>query len=281
MTTSDTPLPADSDLITSVRARPVARARTLHRRTERLDAGLFLAEGPQSVREAIDAVDVVHEIFVTEFAFDRYSDLVAAAQAQNARTYVVTNDVLDALADTVTPQGIIAVCSFIDVDLGAVITRTTRLGVLLAQVRDPGNAGTVVRCADAAGAQGVVFTSGSVDAYNSKTVRASVGSLFHVPFAQGIELADAVAAAQAAGLQVLAADGSGDVDLDEAADSGLLAKPTMWLMGNEAWGLPESDAALADAVVRIPLYGAAESLNLSTAAAICLYASARAQRTTR
>jgi TrmH family RNA methyltransferase len=231
------------------------------------------------VREALDQSGIVREVFVTAYAADRHGDLVDEVRDQGAPVYFVTGEVLDALADTVTPQGIVAVCSFLDVPLETAIAGTSSLGVLLAQVRDPGNAGTVVRCADAAGAQSVVFGAGSVDAYNGKTVRASVGSLFHVPFTTGVDLAEAVASYQAAGFQVLAADGSGDVDLDEAADKNLLSKPTVWLFGNEAWGLPEADAALADAVVRIPLYGQAESLNLSTAAAICLFASARAQRT--
>ena len=146
------------------------------------------------------------------------------------------------------------------------------------QVRDPGNAGTVVRCADAFGADGVVLTTGSVELTNPKTVRASVGSLFHLPVAVGAGLAAVVDAAHAAGLQVLAADGAGDVGLSELDRTGGLARPTLWLFGNEAWGMPEADRALADRVVRVPLYGAAESLNLATAAAVCLYTTATAQR---
>jgi RNA methyltransferase, TrmH family len=155
-------------------------------------------------------------------------------------------------------------------------TRPTLLA-LCADVRDPGNAGTVIRCADAAGADGVVLAGDSVDAYNSKTVRASVGSLFHVPFAIERDPAAAVRAARDAGLTVLAADGGGEVDLFEADD--LLAGPTAWLFGNEAWGLPPELAELADHRVRIPIHGRAESLNLATAAALCLYASAKNQRT--
>jgi len=146
------------------------------------------------------------------------------------------------------------------------------------QVRDPGNAGTVVRCADAFGADGVVLSTGSVELTNPKTVRASVGSLFHLPVTVGADLAAVVEAAHAAGLQVLAADGSGDVELTDLVTQGLLARPTLWLFGNEAWGMPAQDRALADRVVRVPLYGAAESLNLATAAAVCLYATATAQR---
>jgi TrmH family RNA methyltransferase len=124
----------------------------------------------------------------------------------------------------------------------------------------------------------VVLTGSSVDPYNGKAVRASVGSLFHLPLAVGASTAEVVAAVQAAGVQVLAADGAGELDLDDAADDGLLAAPTAWLFGNEAWGLPDDVAALADHRVRIPIHGRAESLNLATAAAVCLYASARAQR---
>ena len=145
-------------------------------------------------------------------------------------------------------------------------------------MRDPGNAGTVIRCADAAGADAVVLAGHSVDAYNPKTVRATVGSLFNLPLAVAPDPGRAVRDLQAAGLAVLAADGKGELDLDDAADAGLLARPTAWLFGNEAWGLPEELAALADHRVRIPIHGRAASLNLSTAAAICLYASARAQR---
>ncbi len=176
------------------------------------------------------------------------------------------------------PQGVVAVCGFLDVPVADLLAQRPALLALCADVRDPGNAGTVIRCADAAGAGGVVLTGSSVDPYNGKAVRASVGSLFHLPLALDPGTADVVAAAQAAGLVVLAADGSGEVDLDDAADDGLLARPTAWLFGNEAWGLPAETAALADHRVRIPIHGRAESLNLATAAAICLYASARAQR---
>jgi len=178
----------------------------------------------------------------------------------------------------VTPQGVLAVCCFVDVDFCEVSASRPALVAFLAQVRDPGNAGTVVRCADAAGADAVVFTDASVDVYNPKCVRASAGSLFHLPVAVGAPTAESVAELRTQGVTVLAADGAGEVDLDTATERGLLSGPTGWLFGNEAWGLPASTRELADAVVRVPVYGRAESLNLATAAAVCLYASARAQR---
>jgi RNA methyltransferase, TrmH family len=164
------------------------------------------------------------------------------------------------------------------VPLSDVLRERPRLLAVCADVRDPGNAGTVIRCADAAGAGGVVLTGSSVDPYNGKAVRASVGSLFHLPLALDPRTTDVVAALQADGVTVLAADGAGETDLDDAADEGLLTRPTAWLFGNEAWGLPGEIAALADHRVRIPIHGRAESLNLATAAAVCLYASARALR---
>jgi TrmH family RNA methyltransferase len=124
----------------------------------------------------------------------------------------------------------------------------------------------------------VVVTAESVDVYTPKAVRASAGSLFHLPVAVGVGAGEAVAALRAAGCRILAADGTGAADLDDELDAGRLARPTAWLFGNEAWGLPEPLLALADTAVRVPIHGRAESLNLATAAAVCLYSSARAQR---
>ncbi|MEO5853899.1 MAG: RNA methyltransferase [Nocardioides sp.] len=215
------------------------------------------------------------EVFATEAATAAYADLVGRAP----RWTLVEPRALGSLSDSVTPAGVVALCRFVDLPLDAVLTPRPDLVVVCADVRDPGNAGTVVRTADAAGAGAVVLAGTSVDAYNPKTVRATVGSLFHVPLAVAPDPAEAVLAARSAGLTVLAADGGGEVDLD-AADI-LLAGPTAWLFGNEAHGLPTDLAALADHRVRIPIHGRAESLNLSTAAAVCLYASARVQRRTR
>jgi RNA methyltransferase, TrmH family len=173
---------------------------------------------------------------------------------------------------------VVAVCRFVDRPLAEALQDAPRLVVVCAHVRDPGNAGTVLRCADAAGADAVVLAGSSVDPYNGKCVRASAGSLFHMPVTAGVPVEEAVAAARAAGLRVVAADGAADADLHEAQARGLLGGPTAWLFGNEAWGLPAEQAALADLVVRVPIYGRAESLNLATAAAVCLYASAWAQR---
>jgi TrmH family RNA methyltransferase len=191
---------------------------------------------------------------------------------------VVDDDVLALLSDTVTPQGVLARCRFVDVPVEAALSSPPRLVALAADVRDPGNAGALVRCADAAGADAVILTGSSVDPYNPKVVRASVGSLFHLPLVVEPDVVSVTESVRRAGLTVIAADADGDLDLDAAIDTGLLDAPTAWLFGNEAWGLPAVVRRLADRVVNVPIHGRAESLNLATAAAVCLYASARAHR---
>ncbi len=266
----------------SPRSVRVTAARRLSKRGFREADRAFLAEGPQAVREALALTSVrggaVSEIFVAPDAEQRHADLVQAAQQAGVPVHRLPAEALASLSGTVTPQGVVAVCPFLDVSLDVALAGSPTLVVVLVQVRDPGNAGTVLRAADAAGAGAVVFTEASVDPYNGKCVRASAGSLFHLPVVTGAPVDAAMAGLRAAGLRVLAADGAGERDLDDALDSGSLAAPTAWLFGNEAWGLPAQVAALADEVVRVPIHGRAESLNLATAAAVFLYASARAQR---
>ncbi|GAA4918528.1 TrmH family RNA methyltransferase [Streptomonospora salina] len=261
---------------TSARSPRIKGARRLAKRAFRRRERRFLAEGPQAVREAIAAPGRVHEVFATAEAAQRHADLLDAADAHGAAVHRVTLEVMTEIAQTVTPQGLLAVCDFVDVELGEI--GPTRLVAVLSHVRDPGNAGTVVRTADAAGADAVVFTDASVDPYNGKCVRASAGSLFHLPVVVGVPVAEAVGRLRGAGARVFAADGGGERDLHGAADTGELDGPVGWVFGNEAWGLPEETVSLTDGAVAVPVYGGAESLNLATAAAVCLYTTARQQR---
>ena len=264
---------------------PVRAARRLTKRAFRQRERAFLAEGPQAVAEAFSCGAQVTDLFVTVPARSRHHDLITAMAGAGIAVHVVSGEIMDELAQTVTPQGLLAVCGFIDVPLAEVAQRAIAaqrdkpaLIALLANVRDPGNAGTVLRTADAAGAHAVVFADASVDPYNGKCVRASAGSLFHLPVVAGARLEDAVAALRDAGLRIVAADGRAGRSLDDPEVQARLAGPTAWMFGNEAWGLPPELVALADEPVAVPIYGRAESLNLAAAAAVCLYASARAQR---
>jgi len=253
-------------------AARVKEARKLSRRSVRTERRLFLAEGWKALTEAASLPGCVVEVFVTTAAAEEHGALL---DGLDVPVQLVDDRAAASLSGAVTPQGLVAVCRHVDRPLEAVLGG--ELVAICADVRDPGNAGTIIRTADAAGAGAVVLAGDSVDAYNDKTVRASVGSLFHVPLAVTGDPIATVRAVQAAGYRVLAADGAGEVDLFGATP--LLSGPVAWLFGNEAWGLPEELAAAADARVSIPIFGRAESLNLSTAAAVCLYASARARGT--
>jgi TrmH family RNA methyltransferase len=259
----------------TTRSGRVKAARKLTRRSARAEHRLFLAEGAKALTEALHLTGGVVEVYATEAASEQYAVLRKAVDDLGVPWLLVDDAGMTSLSGAVTPQGIVAVCRFLDVPLETVLTPGPDTIVICADVRDPGNAGTVIRTADAAGARGVVLAGHSVDPYNDKTVRASVGSLWHLPIALADDPAECVRRAREAGFVVLAAEGRGESDLFEAESSGLLDRPVAWLFGNEAWGLPDELAALADHRVSIPIYGRAESLNLSTAAAVCLYASAR------
>ena len=275
----------------TVRTPRVSAALKLHRRRERDKAGRFLAEGPQAVREALTA-GVVVELFVTGRVPGRIFGENAASGVgrgdifgENAasplepldpsgvRVSVVDEQAMQALSETVTPQGVVAVCERLDVALGEALAKGPRLVAVLVDIRDPGNAGTILRTADAAGAGAVIFAGEAVDPYNGKCVRASAGSLFHVDVVRERDV-DAVLR-ELGGMSVLATSGRGENDLFEVD----LGGPTAWLFGGEAHGLPDEVLERAERV-RVPLYGMAESLNLASAAAVCLYASARAHHST-
>lgn len=261
----------------SPRVRAVAK---LTKRSARTETGLFLLEGPQSVREALTyRPEAIVELFATPNGWEKHPDIRAKAVDADIDVEFVTEYVLNAMADTVTPQGLVAVVRQTPTSVREIFEASPRLVAICEEVRDPGNLGTIIRAADAAGADAVVLTGRTVDPYNPKVVRATTGSLFHLPVSVGGDLADVVKRAHAAGLRILAADVKGD-DLLKARAEGVLAEPTGWLFGNEARGLEDDALALADQVLRLPIFGRAESLNLATAASVCLYESAFAQRAT-
>jgi TrmH family RNA methyltransferase len=246
----------------------VAAAIKLHRHTGRRRAARFLAEGPNLVEAALRG-GLVIEIFVTESALTRFGPMLG-----DAMVHVVTDRAAKALSDTVTPVGLVAVCEVPTTSLADVLGASPDLIAVAADISEPGNAGTVIRIADAMGADAVVLAGHSVDPYNGKCLRASAGSIFSIPVVTETDAGGAISALSDAGLRVLATSLDGDTSLDDAD----LAGPTAWLFGPESQGLPPELAAMATARVQIPMAGGAESLNVAAAAAICLYQSARAHR---
>jgi RNA methyltransferase, TrmH family len=248
----------------------VAAALKLQRHVGRHRAGRFLAEGPNLVEAALRR-GLVSEVFATETALDRFGSLLADFPVQ-----LVTQRAAKALSDTVTPVGLVAVCEVPPTTLADVLVGAPRLVSVAVGISEPGNAGTLIRIADAMGSGAVVLAGHSVDPYNGKCLRASTGSIFSIPVVEEPDAAATVSALRAAGLQTLATTVDGELDLDNA--EAILGAPTAWLFGPESQGLPDDVAALADRRVRIPMPGSAESLNVAAAAAICMYQSARAAR---
>ena len=256
----------------------VVSASKLHRAAARRKAGAFLAEGANSVEAALGA-GVAKEVFMTPDALDRYGPLVGAVTHAWITLSAVTERAMSGLSATVTPPGIVALCRSIvhdasvpaeQIDAGA-RPRIVAIGQALAE---PGNVGTLIRAADALGADQVWLTADSADPEGPKAVRASAGSVFHMPVVRGIQVADVAVRALDAGLSLLVATGDGNVDITSQEGRTLLSAPTAWVFGNEAHGVAAELRDAADARVRIPLRGRAESLNIATAAAICLHSSA-------
>lgn len=298
------------DILDNPDSARVARVAGLARRHARDKYERFLVEGPRGVGEAVrHAAAHVHDLYLTPEAADRHADILARARAAGLYTHTVTPRVMAAMS--ADAQGVLAVVATTALAAGARSQEDgagagatgaeaaerpgaklsdaeaagagladrlagARLVAVLAEAQDPGNAGTIIRTADAAGADAVVLVRGSVDATNPKVVRSTAGSLFHLPVLTGAELEEVLEALDGAGLAILAADGSGPVGLFDADE--LLARPCAWLFGNEARGLAPEALERAEAVVSVPVLGAAESLNVAAAAAVCLYASVRAQR---
>ena len=263
--------------VTSVGSERVTAVRGLHSRQGRRKAGRFLVEGPQAVGSALAAGVPIHDLFVDEDAGGSLSGLVAEADAAGTRITAVAPAVMRAMAETAHPQGILAVCPLLpERDLDALMGSPEGPVVILEAVSDPGNVGTAIRTADALGAAGVVLTPESADVHNGKVVRSTAGSLFHLPILSGRTVPEIVRSAHDHGRVVAVLTGDGDVDLFEAVRQGTLRGRTVWLVGSEAHGVSPEARRSADACVRIPLRGQAESLNAAVAAVVALSVAAYA-----
>jgi TrmH family RNA methyltransferase len=236
-----------------------------------MERGIFRIEGPQAVREALLHPDRgrVESLYLTDEAADRYPEIAADPLAIRVPAVVI-----EAMSEAASPQGVIAIARLPRASVHAI--DRARLVVIAVDVRDPGNLGTMIRTADAVGADAFIAANSCVDPFSPKVVRSAVGSHWHLPIVSDMEITEAIQWARSAGMRVLAAEGASGTTVDDVDLSG----PTAWLLGNEAWGIPADTLAAADAAVGLPIYGQAESLNVAVAAAVLLYASARAQRTT-
>lgn len=258
-------------------AQPLARhhpkvkrlRRLVGRRSARQAERAFVLEGAKVLSEALHAGASLEAVFVGPGAADPVIDRAASS---GVRVYELAPGVMEHVADTVTPQPIMAVGAMVDVPLSDAQGAT--LVVVCVDVRDPGNAGTVLRSAEAAGAGAVILCDGSVDIYNPKTVRASAGALFHVPVVVGGDPVEVLGNVGGWNLQRLGTAARGGDDYATVD----LAAPVAIVLGNEAHGLPEAVLGHLDGLVTIPMAGRSESLNVGMAAAVLCFEAARQRR---
>lgn len=256
-----------SGVINSIKNERIRRYRRLRKRHFRYKEQRFLVEGSRAVREALYSHREIECIICDQRGgkdLEAYADLI---RERDISCYSVTDEVMTALSTTVTPQGITAICHMLHMDMAELLDLHPSFLLVANRVRDPGNLGNMVRVADAAGTEGMIICKESVDIYNPKTVRSTAGSIFHLPISINMGIAEAVRNLHESGYTVYAADAHQGSNMWEIEWPDRLAL----VMGNEAWGMPEEEGALADAKVRVPLFGKAESLNVSAAAAVLLY----------
>ncbi|AEG14255.1 RNA methyltransferase, TrmH family, group 3 [Desulfofundulus kuznetsovii DSM 6115] len=241
--------------------------RRLARRRQREKEGHFLLEGVRLVEEALYTGWPVKMLVYTPSAGERAGALLELARERGIQILVVEEGLLNELADTETPQGVLAVVERPRYTLEEILAPGPSLLLLVDGVQDPGNLGTMIRSADAAGAGGVILFPGTVDLYNPKTIRATMGSLFHLPVVTVREREGALTRLNAAGLMLVAGVPAGGMPLPAVA----LTRPLALAVGNEARGLSPELLARADLLATVPMPGRAESLNVAAAASIMLY----------
>ena len=255
--------------VTGLQNPVVKAAAELKQKKYRTQNGLYLAEGLRTAEEAV-AYKAVETLFYVATDDERTMRLLEDAAAQNIKLVCVSENVMKKIADTETPQGIIAVCKMRQLKLENLLASGKML-LVLDRVGDPGNIGTMLRTADAAGIGGLVLLKGCADIYAPKTVRSSMGSLFHIPVLSGVSEQEFVSAAKKAGYDLLVTCLDGADNLYKADLSGRIA----FVMGNEAGGVSETLLEKADKRVYIPMAGRAESLNVAMAAGIVMFEALR------
>ena len=255
--------------LTGLQNPVVKAAAELKQKKYRTQNGLYLAEGLRTAEEAV-AYKAVETLFYVATDDDRTMRLLEDAAMQNIKLVCVNENVMKKIADTETPQGIIAVCKMRQPKLETLLAGGKML-LVLDRVGDPGNIGTMLRTADAAGIGGLVLLKGCADIYAPKTVRSSMGSLFHIPVLSGVSEQEFVSAAKKAGYDLLVTCLDGADNLYKADLSGRIA----FVMGNEAGGVSKTLLEKADKRVYIPMAGRAESLNVAMAAGIVMFEALR------
>lgn len=267
-------------LKTGISKEQIKKINTLQRSRSRQQRGQMLVEGPQSVREALRFYpDLVRDVFLSAISLEQHRDLENLITQTHAWVHMDSASMVDSLNSRA--QGIFALVDYPSFPSLTEMIENAHFLVSTVGMQDPGNLGTFIRTADAAGVDGVILGSGTVQWDSPKVIRAAAGSHFHLPIYANLDFSEIVSACRTAGIQVLLADARGSKDLYQLlvrAEQPDLSRPTLWVFGNEARGFTDAERRMADAIVSIGIYGKAESLNVAVAAALCMYATATKQR---
>ncbi len=242
--------------------------KSLQQRKNRDSKGLFFIEGLRFVKEAFDLQEQIEMVVVSERLLEESESalLVTDVEAKGIKCIAVPDKLFCEISDTQTPQGIMAVMKKQKYDLSSTIEKSSFV-VVLDSLQDPGNLGTILRTADAAGADCIILSKGCVDIYSPKVLRATMGSIFHVPVIDGIQIEEALQTLKAVGHKIVASHLAG---VNNYFETELTAKTTI-VIGNEANGISDITVKQADILVKIPMPGKAESLNAAIAAAVMMY----------
>lgn len=255
-------------MIESLHSPHIARVKALlgsRGKKERRETGLFVAEGLQFLREASPSGSIpsIETLYLTQSGREKVSSQGLAIDHLNVVD--VSDEVMREMGETVTPQGILGLCKSPDRSIDELSLTATSRFIYLNEIQDPGNAGTIIRTADATGFSGVITSQHSVDIYSPKVVRASAGSLWHLPIYEKVDLRAQLSRWPTIGVFALAANGHESLlDVD-------CSGPSIWIFGNEARGLESLDSIPRVRTVKIPMAGNAESLNLAAAASIVMF----------
>ncbi len=257
------------EIIQSNTNKTIKHIKSLQLKKYRDEHGKFIIEGEKLLREALDYKAPVSMVLFSEsFAeSDRHDEFVASLKSINIPLYYANDRIFKEAGETETPQGVIAIIDKMEFNLDSILEKDELCIVLLDEVRDPGNAGTIIRTADACGIDAVLLSKGSVDLYNGKTIRATMGSLFHIPVIQNLDTAEAILRLKESNVVTIGADPH---SIESCIDMPHYKRSAI-IIGNESQGIGSELTALLDRNVKIPMPGRAESLNAGIAASILMY----------
>lgn len=259
-------------MITSIQNSRIKKLVQLSNKSKiRKKEGLFIVEG----KKIIDEIDVnrIKELYITETFHEKENNYVKELIDQNVNIEIVNDTVMKYISNSVTPQGILGVIKIITMDLDIMLSDNTFI-VILENIQDPGNLGTIIRTCDAVKASGIIISKGSVDLYNPKVIRATMGSILRVPIITDSNILEDINKLKKNKIKILASHLQGSNNLYECD----LKQGIGIVVGNEGNGLTEEVVALADSNIKIPMIGKSESLNASIATSIIAYEALRQRK---